>query len=242
MILATESQLMLLAAAIYVVDCSRLLHANEGILVRRRSGWIARFGSRRLRLAGKDIYVAHLLAPHRRMHRLAWDFEAPGARTASSPLREGRELGVLALPVWTVFVALFVILPFALFGRAGSAATLLAVVMVYASVLSLVALLVLYRKDWGLSPRQAALLAFECVVCPPLAINTVRKISLATPCDESLVTAARRLLGDPAERAAFEAECRARVDEEIEMEDEGSARMSRLLAARGQFAAAVEPT
>jgi len=239
---SAELQLMLLAAALYIYDCSHLLHANEGVMERRWGRWVVRLGSRSIRFAGKRFFLANMLTPHRPLYRLRWDFEQPrvkSAGTKAAELRAHPELMLLAPSVWAVFFAMFVLLPFALLYASAGANVLVAVATLYATILALVGLIGIRRNALGLSTRQAWALVFECLVCPPLAINALRKISLSTPCDESLVAAVHRLVDDEG-KMQFDAQCVDRLDEEIDFEGEGSARASRLLAAKSQFAIARE--
>jgi hypothetical protein len=145
-----------------------------------------------------------------------------------------RELARFAPFVCAAGVALFGLLPLALFTELGAGFTLAAIVLLYA--INIAALLQLWwlRGALKLSNLQVAQIVFECLVCPPFAVNLVRRLCMKLHHDEDFVTAATRLLL-PADLDKAHAECLARVDEQIENEPEASTRLPMLQAGRGRF-------
>lgn len=226
---------MLLAAALYAYDALILLASHEALLVRQGRGWRAVFGSFRWRLAGKEPCAPGLLAPHRPIVRLAWQFAGPPAATVappSLPLPAG--LGGLALCAWLSFITLFGLLPISLFGQLGTAVTLGVIGLLYAVNLS--ALLLLHRIHRllrGPAGRYWSL-AFECLVCPPFCINLVRRACEWQGVREDFLQASQALL-PPAALAEVHAQCLLRLDEQIAYEDEQGSRMAALQRARERF-------
>jgi hypothetical protein len=226
MVLQAEWTLMALAASLYAWDSAQLLYANEGLLAPRgRDGWALRLGST-LRLAGRELYVPSPLTLHRPLFRLAWGFEAPAGGDPGWSERRGAYRPLAPL-VWAMAVALFVLLPLGLFSRLGEAMLIAALAMLYASILAALAWTALRARSLGIAPRRLAALAFELLVCPPFALNLVRRLSLEVPVGEDLVAAARRLQGGdgwPASRVRFA----ARLEDALLDEGEGSPRAAAL--------------
>lgn len=227
---------MLLAGALYLYDSFLLLASNEAVLTRGwRGRWFAGFGALRWRLGSREPYLPNPFTPHRVQVRLAWRFDGiePPASNAPAPLIP-TELAHFAPFVCAAGLALFVLLPLGLFANLGSAFTLAAIVVLYTiNIIALVRLWAL-REGLKLSNRQYSQMAFECFVCPPFAVNLVRRLCAKLQHDEDFVSAAARLL-QPADLAEAHAQCLLRVDEQIECEAEASARLATLQSARHRF-------
>jgi hypothetical protein len=232
---------MALAVGLYLFDSALLLYADEGVLAAAGAGrWRLGFGSAVL-LLGRGLYLPQPLAPHRPLFRLRWSVPRragaadPGDWTARRAL-----LAPLAPLVWGAALGLFVLLPLGLYTRLGDAALLGALGLTYASILAAIAWLVHARRRAGLSWLRVARLAFESLVCPPLALNLVRKLSAEPHVAEDLVCAARRLLPPgawPEARRAFV----ARVEDEIGLEaDEDTPRARALRCYRDELLAEPE--
>ncbi len=225
---------MLLASALYVYDALILLASNEAVLVRRGRGWRAVFGSHRWRLAGKEPCAPGLLAPHRPIFRMAWQFAGPPAAVAvvRQPLPVG--LGGLALCAWLSGLTLFVLLPASLFLGLGSWVTLGVISLLYA--VNLGALVLLYRihRRLQLPAGKYWSVAFECLVCPPFCINLVRRACEWQGWRDDFLQACQALLPPPA-LAEVHAQCLPRIDEQIAYEDEQSSRMAALQRARARL-------
>lgn len=229
--LSSEAALMLLAAALYVYDALILLASNEAVLVRQGRGWRAVFGAFRWRLAGKEPCAPGLLAPHRPIIRLAWQFAGPPAGAARQRVQAPVGLGGLAVCAWLSGLTLFVLLPSSLFLGLGTWVTLGVIVLLYA--VNLTALGLLYRVHRRLRRPAAGYwsTAFECLVCPPFCINLVRRACEWQGMNEDLLQACQSLL-TPAAMAEVRAQCLLRLDEQIAFEDEQSSRMAALQRAR----------
>jgi len=226
MVLQAEWTLMALAASLYAWDSAQLLYANEGLLAPRgRDGWALHLGST-LRLAGRELYVPSPLTLHRPLFRLAWRFEAPAG---GDPRWSERRAAYrpLAPLVWAMAAALFVLLPLGMWVALAIPMLLAALALLYLAIVAALAWTALRAPSLGIAPRRLAALAFELLVCPPFALNLVRRLSLELPVDEDLVAAARRLQGAdewPASRALFA----ARLEDALMDEDEGSPRAAAL--------------
>ena len=234
----TEALLMLAALALYLSDSILLFASNEAALLRGRRGrWRAGFGLDRWRLAGKEPYLPNPFTPQAPLLRLHWRMRAPAAAAAGAPLVLPAELDRFALHAWVSWLCLFVWLPVVLFQPQGLVFTLTAVLVLYLNIVVAMVRLQRCRTAFVLPARDFAVLAFECLVCPPFSINLVRKLSARAGVREDLVSAAMRLL--PADALpAFKVQCLRRLDEAIESEGEDSPDWQSLRAGRERFVVA----
>ncbi len=219
---------MALAIGLYLYDSALLLYFDEGIVLPAgRARWLVRFGSSNVRLMGKDLFLPNPLLPHRPLYRLSWRVPALPAGADDQWGHRRALFGALAPLVWAMALALFVLLPLGLFSRLGTQFLLAAVALLYLGILAALAWLAVRRAPLRLPAKTLALLAFECLVCPPFALNLVRKVSLALPVAEDLAVAARKLQA-PADWNATRLELIKRLEEEIDGEEENSERAALL--------------
>jgi hypothetical protein len=234
--LQDEALLMILVVALFLYDSMMLLYCNEGVLVPERKGWAVRFGFHEPRIRGKELFIAAAWLLHRPMFRLSWPFEGNAVIAAPEDWQARRKVPLsMSALVWSMAVALFVMLPLGFFTRLSHAMLFAAVALLYLSIIALLAYMAMHRTELKLTGKQVGKYAFEFLTCPPFALNAIRALSLSQPIGEDLVTAARRLQ-DPAHWAATRDQLTLRLDEEIELEDEGSERMARLQAERLRLA------
>ena len=232
-----QAELLLLggAAALYLVDSVLLLYFDEGVLTPAgRRGWRVYFATDKLHVMGRGVFLPNPLLPHRALFRLGWRFPTP--RGALGPQWQARRalFRPLAPAVWGMALALFVVLPLGLF-RLGDAAVLAAAMLFYLSLLAGLAWVGLNRARLGLTAGRFVGLAFECLICPPFALNLARKLSATMPIHEDLVRVARALQA-PRDWDAARREFVARLDQAIEGESEGSARLPVLMQSRRELA------
>lgn len=234
---STEAALMGVAVALYLHDTVLMLSGNEAVLSRGWGGrWHAGFGAHRWRLNGKEPCLPNPFLPHRALFRLTWHWTGqPIAREALQIVEPPGGLACLAGPVYLTAFGLFVLLPIGLFSRWGWPVTAAAIVTVYAAIVANLSMLFVLRHRLQLPPGVFARIAFECLACPPFAINLVRKVCAARGVDEDFTAAARRLL-PPEELAMANDECLLRIDEQIDFEPDDSVRMASLQQGRARFA------
>ena len=226
--LQEEGLLMILIVGLYLYDSMMLLYCNEGMLVPAGKGWKVRFGLKEPQIAGKELFMPAPWLPHRLMFRLAWRFAGNSPQAGMEDWQARRKAPLpMALLVWSTAVALFLMLPLGFFTRLGHGMLLAAVVLLYLSIVSMLAYMWLRRNEMSLSKKQVAKFAFEFLTCPPFALNVVRTLSSSQKFGEDLIAAARRLQ-DPDGWAATRQQLTLRLDEEIELEEEGTERMAGL--------------
>lgn len=239
--MSPESWLMTILAGLYVYDSTLRLERNEALLTRTLGGrWQALFSWRAGSVFGKELALPNLLTPGRPLLRLRWRFEAP--RDAAPHAWDAVSVGLdaLAAPIAGLFTTLFVALPAVLWLGLGDAATLLVFGLIYLHLLVIGVLLWRRRERLGLARRQLGGMLFEFLLCPPFALNAVRRLTLARPVDEDFFVAARRLLS-PGDFVEVCAAIGPRLDDEIAAEDEGTPRMAVLLERRAQIDRLAQP-
>lgn len=227
-LLQDEILLMVGVIGIYIFDSSLLLYVNEGIVSpKRRGDWDVSFGSGRFRIAGKEIFVPNPVTPHLPLYRLQWHIlESESVADGAWGERQSM-FAPLAPPIWGMMLALFIFLPLGLFSKYGEPMLLAAILLLYACIVSALILVGARRTKFGLTNRRFFALAFESLICSPLALNITRKISRELAIADDLVIAMRRM--QSAEQwSVSRTGILARVDEEMEAEDDGSERMNLL--------------
>jgi hypothetical protein len=241
-VVRAETLLMVLVLGLYLYDSALLLYSNEAILVLAGNNrWLAGFGSNRTTLGGREFYLPSPLLPTRQLLRLSWKVEGVPAGSASVAANFAANMpfsGPLAPWVWSLAAALFIGLPLALYGGLGDWFIVWAFGLVYVNVVSMVLCLWVYRQQFNLGGRAFALLAFDLVLCPPFALNIIRKLSLRVVVKEDFVTAAR-CLQQPPDWQLTQTELLARLDDEIHSEADGSARQTALQQRRENIESAI---
>lgn len=237
MIGQAEGALLAMFAGLYLYDSSLLFSSNEAALLRRRNGtWFAGFGSNTTTLRGKEPFVPNPLLPIRPIYRLAWRIEKPDSGFVSSWEHKADELKRFVPLVWILFALAFGALPWVVIVGAGDLFVLSTFVLIYLNVIAIILLLWLRRRTLEVTDEQFAWMAFDFLICPPFALNVIRRLSLLTPVSEDFVNAAERLLG-PSDWRLTRGELIARLDEEIGGEAEDSPRSVELKVRRSLLAA-----
>lgn len=184
--------------AFYLQDAVVLLHYDEFVVSGGARGWHGATGG--IEWSGRFLWLPNPLAPHEAAFLGTWepaDRAAAGSHGGASldaflaallPFRVGAlALGVVLMAGLPLLLWLYPH-PVALLGALGLA---------YAIVGCLVLVLWRRRERFGLGARTVGWLAFECLACPPHAINLVRKLALRHgPCDAAAIVAFRLAAGD----------------------------------------------
>ncbi len=203
MITAIPPYVLLLVAIvlIYILDCLVLLYANEAVTRLNGPGWSVDFGSRQTWVAGKRVYLLNPFTPLVAVYRTHWTIgdclpvadESALAQWAEHALLIARLDARIAATAWVVLV----ILPIAmlLWGPLGFLA---GAALSWFVVIVLLVRFAGCRRALNLSMSEFAVLAFECLACPPCAVNLLRKLSLRYRMNVDLLAVAARLDAGPA--------------------------------------------
>lgn len=235
--LSAELQLLFAAAFFYLYDGSVLLHADEGLLSPTGAGrWAIVYRPNSIALRGRLVYVPNPLLPHRPVYRLSWD-SASVSFAASADWADRRARYSSLVPfVYLAALAIFVLLPACLFWRRSDLQVLAAAALVYANSIAAGIVVVRRRDALGLERKRAWTAAVEIVLCPPFAVNLIRRLSIHDRIEASIPAAGAALL-DAAEWERLQAKLVASQDDEIEDATSDAAR-STLVRARSTLMAA----
>ena len=238
MTLSVELQLLALTIGLYVFDSMLLLFPNEGLLTSiGNSKWHISFGSDTTRVRGKEVLFPNLFLPQRPIFKLSWDYEGVNASKLMNVdwLAQKNLFKNLMIPIYAIAFAQFILFPYVIFFFLTDLSIIIAIAYLYGSVL--LALFLIYRKRdlFHISKRNFFSLSFECLVCPPVAVNLIRKISLSLPdINEDLLSVAKRLLEDEVWHVTKNS-FMSKLMEEIDFEDEGTPRYIKLIANRDKI-------
>jgi len=231
--ISAEALVILVALVFYLYDSLMLLAVNEAVLELGLDGfWNPAFGSNRWKIGGKEPYVPNPFLPHLQTYRLKWRMSvSDGEQLTSEPLHPPPELVRLVPFVYLSGICMFMLVPIGLFINVGAYFLPSAIALMYLN--NLAALVVLWRIRTAVSLPSAEFysVAFECVACPPFAVNLIRKLSRRIVCGEDFMSASKRLLQDE-QLTRVNSDCLLRVDEQIDFAPEDSATMEELKALR----------
>lgn len=176
--------------AFYLQDAAVLLHYDEFVVGGGRRRWHASAGG--TEWSGRFLSLPNPLMPNAPVFRGTWPV-APGEADAGDI--DGYLDTLLPFRFGTASLGIVLLLgvPAMLLRYPHPLALLALLVVVYGIVGGMTLLLWKRREPLGLSSRSCAWLAFECLACPPHAINLVRKLTLRHPPAGAAATVAARL-------------------------------------------------
>lgn len=181
--------------AFYLQDAMVLLHYDEFVVVGGDGAWHGTTGG--VEWSGRFLWIPNPLAPHEAAFSGAWaraDAVAVGDAGVDAFVA-----ALLPFQAGTVVLGtlLMVQLPLLLWLYPHPLALLGVLALAYATIAGMVLALWRRRRRLGLGKRTVAWLAFECIACPPHAINLVRKLALRHgPPGAAAVIASRLDAGD----------------------------------------------
>src|SRR5690349_2199592 len=157
----SQAELLLMAviASLYIYDSALLLYSNEGILIPKgKDQWLICFGSDKTGVRNKELFLPNPFLPNRPLFRLSWQFEGEDEgedegenRMWSPPLKVFAPMVSLT---WVMFFALFFFLPIGLFTKFGDKSLLLAGLLLYFSMISVLVFIWCQRTSLNLSRRR----------------------------------------------------------------------------------------
>ena len=239
MSLSVELQLLALAVGLYVFDSMLLLFPNEGVLTSvGKARWQVTFGSNNTRVRGKEILFSNLFLPHRPIFKLSWDYEGATQQVLPVAFDWGAQKDLfrgLMMPIYGIGIAQFIVFPYVIFFFLTDLSIIASLAYLYGSIL--IALFLVYRKreNFHISKKKFLSLSFECLICPPVAVNLIRKLSLGLPgLKQDLLLVSQSLLEAEVWQATKD-KFISRIDEEIDFEDEKTPRFEKLIANRDRL-------
>ena len=233
---SSETLLVLGAIGLYLIDSWILLYSNEVVFREAYGRWDWSCGSPR-QILRKNPYLPNPLTPDLLLFRASWGVSPSGQCEDVQGVLSA--LGSALAPLRSMVVILLVLLglglPLFVYLQASSALLFLAIA-IYGIGLAIALLLCRRRSALGLGKRALAELAIEAVLCPPLALNVVRKITLRrTLIDDPIAFAQHALQRD--RFLALLAAIEKWIEEELDFEEDGSARREQLHRLRERLGA-----
>lgn len=188
----TYPLLVLAIGLIYLLDGLVLLYVNEAVVEANGDVWRVQFGTRQTWIRGRRIHLLNPFAPLQRCYRASWRVD--DARTGGTAHGEGAPPLPAGAPdtrlldpwVRTTALVVLVLLPLGILFW-GALGVLAGFALAWVSAAALVVRFARLSKGIGIGRGDFILLAFECIACPPCAINLVRKLSLRVQVGEDLV-------------------------------------------------------
>ncbi|HVZ44048.1 MAG TPA: hypothetical protein VHA82_09570 [Ramlibacter sp.] len=234
MILSEAWLLAILLLALYIHDAVVLTGPAAAFLVRLPGGtWSVAFPTARFTLAGRHLFFPSQMPPATPVFALNWDGRENDDGLWQPELDASR-LKPLSLISGFSFLLVLVALPLALLTHQATFVVVLAIGCAYLSVFASITVLWLARSRLGLSQRFCANLTFEMLLCPPVAANLVRRVSLSLAIESHFITLARRLAA-PGRWSEARDELARRIDIQLEAVEPGSVEDSSLRRVREQL-------
>lgn len=220
-------QIVLAICILYLYDAALGLQADEGLLRRARKTWHAQLATQGFELRRAYLLWPPVLLPHQPVYRLGWNpahIQLPGESQSVQELtRHAASFAPFVLPLYLLALLLFAALPVAFFVLHSETAQLVALVLIYLNTLWLALLCVRHGRQGHTETKTARSIAIQLLLCPPFALNTVRKLSLAyTPaCD--LPQVAQQLAGPDNWQALAKAMYGAIAEQIADLQEDGGA-------------------
>ena len=176
---STEVQLVIAAVAFYFYESSVLLFANEALASPvGRNRWQVKIGASGFKLGNKYLFFPNFIFLHRPVFRLSWDLHDLEVKISTDLEKRRKLLFDFRYVVYGAATTIFVLLPFNLFFLPSHSVLLANLFAIYLN--SAYAAFLLLKKSGDLEggPELAKKTALECLLCPPITINLIRRLSI----------------------------------------------------------------
>ncbi|MCH7335787.1 hypothetical protein [Acinetobacter sp. NIPH 2699] len=167
----------------YIYDSAHLYFYNEfNIQKGLGSAFKSQLISRQLNVFRKYLLIPNLLFSHQLLFKCAWKIKDPAPSIHTNDITHLKNISQTLKPLqWVnilVFILTIAVLPFLIVFKAGYLA--LAIILVVIYILNLISILfvMVKRKKLLLSWFKIMQLLLDALLCPPFALNLLRKISL----------------------------------------------------------------
>ncbi|MEJ2347322.1 MAG: hypothetical protein P8090_18380 [Gammaproteobacteria bacterium] len=211
----------------YILDSARLLYADEFLYLEVGGRWKPGGLGSGVEIVGRILWIPNPLMPGHVFVRLCWPgnvaHEEPG-ELASFPALV-RVLNPLRYLTAGLFSLLVAGVPIALSRFGGDVAVTALASLVYLTILVMLVIAYRRRRVLGLSGAAFGKIAFDSLVCPPLALNLVPKLSSRRAVRSDALIVGRRLLDGTDYEGLLTALSR-RLERELGGEAEGTDRYS----------------
>ena len=195
-----EVLLVLGVFGLYCYDSLMLLNFNELIFIRFKKKWSYKFPILSFQLLRKFLFLPNLLTPNISLFQVFWPSSDQDVNFKEFDIFIKSLIPVQVISVM-LLVLMFVCLPIVAF-RYGSGINLLIVFFaIYILIISILIYLFTQKNNLKLSNTKFVSIAFESIVCPPFALNIVRKISLNYPINVDPYIFSKKMFDEPTKRS-----------------------------------------
>ncbi len=235
-----EAELYLVGGALllYLFDSCLALYGDELLFATGLHGW-HNVAAGNVLVLGRRLMLPNPLMPGARLLRVCWSRALAGdlsARQPEPPFMERattpaflQVLGPLQVGVTALLLLIAVALPAVLYASGQGLPLLLLLAAIYALNLAMTVWLWRVRTALGLGARACIFLTVDLLLCPPFAINLVRKITLQLKQAGDPLLFAREHFG-AAQLAALCAQLARRVRAELAADETDGAHHQQLQA------------
>ena len=224
--LSFEALLVLGVLLFYLYDSLMLLNVNELVFQKSFKSWSYRFPVFGFQILRKFPFLNNLLMPNFLAFNLSWP----------SPKEEidcGRleilikSLFPLQIIAFVLMLLIIFVLPFVAFIFDSGPELLALFMLIYLLIFLSVCYLFIYRDSLMLSGLKFLSIAFECILCPPFAINIARKVSLNYEIGSDPIDCSKTLF-DKQTFKLFKSDLTSLLKTNMNYHDKGSARYTEL--------------
>lgn len=167
----------------YIYDSAYLYFYNEfnihkGLGSRFKSQLI----SRQFNVSHKYLFIPNLLLSHQLLFKCIWKIKDPEPALHTHDINHLKNISQTLKPLqWVniiVFILTVAVLPCLIAFKAGYLAVAIILVVIYSLNLISILFVIVKRKKLQLSWLKIMQLLLDALLCPPFALNLLRKISL----------------------------------------------------------------
>lgn len=235
--IAAELQLFVLLSAFYLYECSLLLYTNQAVVSRNQKGlWKVSFGSERWIYRGRELYLLNPFTPFRPVYLLSWNLERlteTGSELSAPP---DSYYSHYAIFIAICSAGIFLVFPYVLLLAPSDRNVIGVMTLIYGSLLYISLVLYTERDSLGLTRKEAFSIACEYLLCPPLAVNVIRRISLRRKHRIDLVSFLSSRHIEPASKNWSKIALLERIDHAIYNAESDNQNLQRLSDRRRQIA------
>jgi hypothetical protein len=175
-----EVLLVLGVFGLYCYDSLMLLNFNELIFIRFKKKWSYKFPILSFQLLRKFPFLPNLLTPNIALFQVFWPTCDQDVNFKEFDIFIKSLIPVQVISV-ILLVLMFVCLPIVAFKYGSGTNLLIVFFVIYILIISILIYLFTQKNNLKLSNTKLVSVTFESIVCPPFALNIVRKISLNYP-------------------------------------------------------------
>jgi hypothetical protein len=224
--MTAELEIVIAILLLYILECALLMYSDEAIIECRASGYRAAFPSDRANVAGRLLQFLSPYRPTTATYRVAWKIRplsilaSEANPSVTAKLASHRELWPLTPYVTATSVLVLICMPAALIFL-NARHVLLPLACTYSAIVAQLTCLWKLKHKIGLSEKDFGLLAFQCLACPPIAPNLIRRMSMQVSIGADLVIIAKGMF-DSVERRDVYDQIASRVSEKLATYDVSS--------------------